>query len=88
MTFQFLYPLRYDAQTRRFQFDSQTDTDSRSCCVKKHLPLRGGIHSDNVHHSCAYESLNGVMAFIMTTGVQPCTLLSQHKIQICTQMKR
>ena len=33
MTVQFLYPLRYDAQTRRFQFDSQTDTDSRSCCV-------------------------------------------------------
>ena len=47
-----------------------------------------GYHSDNVYHSCAYESLNGVMAFIMTAGVQPCTLLSQHKIQICTQMKR
>ena len=35
-----------------------------------------GYHSDNVYHSCAYESLNGVIAFIMTTGV--------NKIQIRT----
>ena len=26
-----------------------------------------GYHSDNVYHSCAYESLNGVIALIMTT---------------------
>ena len=36
-----------------------------------------GYHSDNVYHSCAYESLNGVIAFIMTTGVQPCKFVSQ-----------
>ena len=59
---------------------SQTDTDFTKVAVPKTPFLcEAGSHSDNVYHSCAYESLNGGMAFLMTKGIQPAHFLHNTK---------
>ena len=78
--FQFLILCDMKRKQRRFQFDSQTDTDSRRCCAKKKTPSPAR-RGDTVTTSITHAPMSRSMASWLLSSLQGSNPahLSQHK---------